>query len=308
MKAVLLAVLRFVALAIGFVVLLTLASGAMSPAEMLQRLTPGQVRQSTAALVVVSLLMTAMLAYLALRSRWHGWRLAGALFAIFYGLYALLGWIELWAFPAVLRQMLAGLTNGLLVAGIIVGAPFSLLAVWILGKARPDPTEASASERLHTPMSDWAWKIAASAVLYVMIYFTFGYYVAWRTPGLPEFYGGTDPGTFLGQLANVMRDTPWLLLLQVFRGLIWTGIGWLIVGMHKGRPWEVVLATGVAFTVLMNASLLFPNPFWPPVVARAHAIELVSSNLLYGMLLAALLLWHRAPQSLPIQRAASVHP
>jgi hypothetical protein len=122
-------------------------------------------------------------------------------------------------------------------------------------------------------------------------------------PGLPEFYGGTDPGTFLGQLSNVARETPWLFAFQIFRGLIWTGIGCLIVGMHKGKAWETILATGLTFTVVMNASLLFPNPFLPPVVAHAHAVELVSSNFLYGVLLSALLIWNPNRQEKPSLKA-----
>jgi hypothetical protein len=59
----------------------------------------------------------------------------------------------------------------------------------------------------------------------------------------------------------------------------------------SSRPWEVVLATGLSFTVLMNASLLFPDPFMPAAVAHAHAVELVSSDFLYGILLAGLLIW-----------------
>jgi hypothetical protein len=43
--------------------------------------------------------------------------------------------------------------------------------------------------------------------------------------------------------------------------------------------------------VLMGASLLFPNPFMPAYVAKAHALELVSSNFLYGVLLSALMMW-----------------
>ena len=151
--------------------------------------------------------------------------------------------------------------------------------------------------------SEWILKLAAGAILYVIVYFTFGYYVAWRTPGLPEFYGGTDPGTFVGQLANVMRDTPWLPALQIFRGFIWTGIGCIIIRMHKGQIWETILATGLTFTVLMNASLLFPNPFMPPVVAHAHTIELVSSNLLYGILLAGLMLWNPTKQERSAKQA-----
>jgi hypothetical protein len=136
----------------------------------------------------------------------------------------------------------------------------------------------------------------------VFVSFTFGYYIAWPTPGLPESYGGTDPGTFGGQLANVMHDTSWLSGLQVVRGLIWAGIECLILRMHKGGAWETILATGVTFTVLMNASMLVPNLFMPPVVAHAHAIELVSSNLLNRLLFSGLM------RLQPVHQARSIRP
>jgi hypothetical protein len=295
--------LRILALAILFTLLLTLGSMLTTPPEITQRMTPEQVRQSTAMLPVASMMMTLMLAYLGLRSRWHGWKLAGALFAIFYGLYAFLGTLELLAFPAVSSQMPEGMLRGLPVAGLILAIPFSLLVVWILGKTRQDTTEGQPNDRLQMTASEWIWRVAAGAILYVIVYFTFGYYVAWRTSGLPEFYGGTDPGTFLGQLSNVMRDTPWLFLLQMLRGLIWTGIGCIIIRMHKGNAWEIILATGLTFDVLMNASLVFPNPFMPPFIAHAHSIELVTSNFLYGILLSTLMLWRRAKQIQPNRSA-----
>jgi hypothetical protein len=303
MKAILLTALRVITLVIIFTVLLTIASSATTPPELRQRMTQEQVSQSTVMLPVVSLIMALMLAYLALRSRWHGWKLVGALFAIFFGIYTLLGWFELLAFPAVSRNMPEGMISGLLIAGLILTIPFSLLAVWILGKTRKDLIENEVNDRLQMPASEWIWKLVAGAILYVIVYFTFGYYVAWRTPGLPEFYGGTDPGTFLGQLSNVMRDTPWLFALQIFRGLIWTGIGCTIIRMHKGKAWETILAIGLAFTILMNTSLLFPNPFMPPVVAHAHTIELVSSNFLYGILLSMLMLWNPTKQLRTIRDA-----
>jgi hypothetical protein len=227
---------------------------------------------------------------LALRSSWHGWKLAAALFVIPYALFTFLGQIELLAFPAVSSQLPEGMIRGSFIAGLMVTIPFSLLTVWVLGKTREDP-KGEVNEHLQMTSSEWAWKVAAGAILYVIVYFSFGYYVAWRTPGLPAFYGGTDPGTFLGQMANVMRDTPWLPVFQLFRGLIWVAIGCLILRMHKGGGWEAVLATGLAFTVLMNVALIFPIPFMPPFVARAHTIELVSSNFLYGILLSLLMLW-----------------
>jgi hypothetical protein len=290
MKTFAFTILRVIALAIIYTVLFTVASSLTTPRVLAQRFTPEQMAQASAALPVVSLIITIMLVYLALRSRWHGWKLAGALFVIPYSLFTFLGQIELLAFPAVSSQMPEGMIRGSFIAGLIVTIPFALCTVWVLGKNHAN-SQGTLSEHLQMPASEWTWKVAVGAILYVIVYFTFGYYVAWRTPGLPEFYGGTDPGTFLGQMANVMRDTPWLPVLQFFRGLIWVGIGCIVIRMHKGSALETILATGLAFTVLMNVALIFPNPFMPPAIVRAHAIELVSSNLLYGILLSVLMLW-----------------
>ena len=293
MLEIFLVIIRLIVLVVLYFILFILSAQTNNPPELQKMFTAEQLNQASIALPLVSLIMTVMLAYLILRSRWHGWKLAGAISLIFYVLYTFLAWIELLAFPAVSRQMPKGyLTPGFLIQGLVLAIPFSLFAVWILGKAKKKQSDEPASnERLRMPFSEWIWKLVSAAILYIVVYFAFGYFVAWRTPGLPAFYGGTDPGTFLGQLGNVTRDTPWLYPLQFVRGLIWTGIGCIIIRMHKGPAWEVILATGLSFTVLMNASLLFPNPFMPPFVAHAHTIELVSSNFLYGILLSLWMLW-----------------
>lgn len=282
--------LRIVLLAVIFAILFMVSSSLTAVPGINEMFTPEQVKQSTAALPIVAFIYTVVLSYLALRSRWHGWRLAGALFLIYYGIYTFLSQIETIAFPAVGGKFPPGMIRGLFIGGLILGIPFCALAVWILGKAR-GPVDETPNTRLQMPVAQWAWKLVIASVLYPAIYFIFGYYVAWRTPGLPAFYGGADPGTFLGQLGNVAATTPWLFPFQLLRGLIWTGIGCLIVRMHKGPAWETVLATAAAFCILMAGALIFPNPVMPAFVARAHAIELVTSNFVWGGLLALLLLW-----------------
>jgi hypothetical protein len=247
--------------------------------------------QAASMIPVVALLMTATIAYLALRSRWHGLKLAAAIFVVFFGVYTFLTQIEPLAFPAVSEQMPPGTIRGFFLAGLMLTLPFSLLTVWILGKMKKDSLADDSNTRLQMSTSEWAWKLSAAVILYEVVYFIFGYYVAWRTPGLPEFYGGTDPGTFFGQLANVIRDTPWLFLFQLFRALVWTSIGCVIIRMHKGGVFETSFAVGLAFSILMGATMLLPNPLMPPDVYRAHAIELVSSNFVFGILLTALLMW-----------------
>jgi hypothetical protein len=89
-----------------------------------------------------------------------------------------------------------------------------------------------------------------------------------------------------------MRETPWLPFFQVLRAMLWTGLGGLIIRMHKGGTLETSLAVGLTFSVLMAAPLLLPNPIMGDVVARAHLIEVSTSNLIFGFLLSMLLL-HR---------------
>jgi hypothetical protein len=290
LKAILI-VVRVLALTVVYAALFMAGSGATTPPELAARMTPEQIAQAAAALPVVVLLMTGTLAYVALRSRWHGWKLSAGLFTVFFGVYTFLAQIEPLAFPAVTDQMPPGTIPLFFLAGFLLTLPFSGLAVWILGKTRKDPADAAPNLRLHMPAREWAWKLAAAVVLYETIYFVFGYYVAWRTPGLPEFYGGTDPGTFFGQLGNVLRDTPWLFAFQALRALVWTGIACVVVRMHKGGALETAFTTGLAFAMLMSATMLIPNPLMPPHVYRAHLYELTPSNFLFGFLVALLLLW-----------------
>ncbi len=77
--------------------------------------------------------------------------------------------------------------------------------------------------------------------------------------------------------------------------------------MHKGKTWEAALATGLAFTVLMNTSMMIPNPFFTPVVQRAHTIELLSSNLVWGILLGLLMTWKPQKQEARVAARAAVN-
>jgi hypothetical protein len=201
-KRLIMATLRLGILAIAFIVLLAAAGNLASPPELTARFTPEQQVQAAAVLPLVGLIMSSCLSYLALRSRWHGWRLAGALFIILYGIYTFLSQIETAVFPAIADQLPEGTLRGFFVSGLALAVPFSLLAVWILKKTRKDPSISEARQRLRIPAGEWVWKLGAAAILYVIVYFTFGYYVAWRTPGLPEFYGGSDPGSFLALLPD----------------------------------------------------------------------------------------------------------
>ena len=121
-----------------------------------------------------------------------------------------------------------------------------------------------------------------------MIYFTFGYFIAWQSAAVRAYYGGHDPGSFFAQIASVLRDQPSLVLLQVGRALLWTAIAVPIIRMMKGKWWEAGLAVALLFAAT-SSQLLLPNPLMPYDVRMAHLLETSTSNFLFGWLVVLIL-------------------
>ena len=284
MKTAAFVVLRVIALTIILFLCFGVAAGVVGLAGNSQ--TSGQPAAGALPLLIVCVLETAVLTYLILRSRWSGWRLAAAVFFIFYGVTTFMPQIESAVF---LTRLPPGMLPRLFLMGALIAAPFSVLAVLILGKRKAATVDAEPNARLIMSPSEWAWKLVVIALAYVILYFTFGYFVAWRNPAVREYYGGIDPGSFVAQMGTVLRNTPWLVPFQILRAMFWVALALPVIRMMKGRWPETALAVGLLFAVVMNAQLLLPNPFMPEPVRMAHLIETASSNLIFGVFVGWLL-------------------
>jgi hypothetical protein len=241
-------------------------------------------------LLIVCALNTLVLSYIILRSRWAGLRLTVTVFVLVYGVMTVMNQIESAVF---ITRLPPGMVPRLFLTGAIVSAVYSPLAVFILGKTRTSPDEPT-TQRLVMPAGEWAWKLVIIAIVYLALYFTFGYYVAWKNPAVRAYYGGIDPGSYLAQLQSVLDETPWLPLLQVLRAMLWTGLAVLVVRMMKGAFWEVGLAVALLFSVVATGQLLLPNPYMPEAVRMAHLLETASSNFIFGWFTVWLLNRHRS--------------
>jgi len=256
------------------------------------RVGPGGDQGSvTGPLLLACLLNTIVVAYLIVRSRWRGWRLIATVFVAFYGIMTLMSQIETAVF---VTQLPAGTLPRLFLAGGLVAAPFSFLAVIVLGRGRTNTATASSSVSVYETASEWGWKLTVIMLAYLILYFGFGYFVAWRNPDLRAYYGGIDPGSFVAQMATVLGNQPWLVPFQMARALLWTAIAWPLVRMTAAGRLEGSVALGCTFAVLMTSMLLIPNPFMPETVRYSHLIEIAPSNLLFGMLIGWLLTSRRA--------------
>ena len=291
MKTAAFVVLRVIALTIVLFVCFAVAGGAVGFAS--DSRAAEQTGASTLLLFAVCLLQVMVMTHLILRSRWTGWRLAVAVFFVFYGVTTFMPQIESAVF---LTRLPAGTLPRLFLMGVLIAVPFSGLAVLILGKRKAGVVDTQPNSRLVMPASEWAWKLAVIAVVYVILYFTFGYFVAWRHPGVAEYYGGVDPGSFLAQMRTVLRNTPWLVPFQILRALCWIALALPVIRMLKGKWPETALSIGLLFAVVMNAPLLLPNPYMPEPVRMAHLVETASSNFIFGVFVGWLLTQHHSEQ------------
>jgi hypothetical protein len=294
MKATVIIAIRLVTLTILYFICFSLVSATLFP-SLPEPPTPVQAGAAIAALLAVSLLNTLVLSYVILRSRWTGWKLVLTTFFVFYGVVTVMSQIETAFF---VTRLPPGTLPRLFLSGAIIAALFSSLAVLILGKGRPGPTESNPHSGLDMSVGQWVVKLSLIVIAYLVIYFTFGYFIAWKNAAVRAYYGGSDPGSFLAQMTSVLRDTPSLLPLQAVRAILWTAIAVPVILMMKGRWWETGLAVALLFAVVMNSQLLLPNPLMPQEVRMVHLLETSTSNFLFGWLLVLVLKMRGLPSRL----------
>jgi hypothetical protein len=241
------------------------------------------------------------------QSSWSGWRLMSGLTFSFYGVHTLVGQIEAIVFLTPLGERwgagsVPALTMPLdfILAQFVIGAALAIvgvpLAVLLFGKAKRGQERRPVKRGARISGSEWVWKLGAVILLYELLYFGFGYYVAWRNPAVQAFYQGTDPGSFLAQMKNVATQTPTLIPFQALRALLWTAFALPVINMLQEKPSLGALLTGLLLSLPMNVPHIVPNPYMPPAVRAAHFVETTSSTFIFGVLM--FWLFHRSHQSL----------
>ncbi len=249
-------------------------------------------------LVVVSAGHTLVIWLLIKRSRWYGWKLALALAFAYYGCVTFLSQLETWYFLTDLT-LGEGTLRGLFLAGLFPALVFIPLAVVILGKWRRAEGAHGMGEPVQTsrmPLGQWVLKFVVVGLVYVALYFSAGYFIAWQNPAVRAFYGGGELVSFWRMAQNTFSDLPFVLF-QVMRGMLWALFALPVMRMMKGRPWQLALLVGLLFSVPMSIGILLPNPLIPDASVRmSHLVEIASSNFTFGLIVTWLL--HRRHTSL----------
>ena len=279
MKSKLMLAFRILVLTVLYIVCFSVVFALVLPRQ--QPLSPDEQAEVLPALLTLSFLNTVVLVYVISRSRWAGLKLILSLSFVIFGVTTLMPQIE----TAVFVSLTGGLLPRLFLAGFVFSAVFSPLAILILGKRQAPEITHTEPDRLPKSISQWVWKLSLIAIVYVVLYFTFGYFVAWQSPAVRAYYGGSDEGNFFAQMYDTLRNSPWLLPLQLFRGLLWTALAIPVIRMMKGKWWEAGLAVALLFCVVMNTQLLLPNTLMPKDVRMMHLVETTTSNFIFGWIL-----------------------
>ena len=162
----------------------------------------------------------------------------------------------------------------------------SRLAVKVFKKQEPkSPLELNEifSDKLN---SNLVRSFIALALVYVVLYMLFGYFVAWQFVGLREYYSGsTELLGFVDQWLATLNTNPIALPFQFIRGLLWAGLAFIAIKtLDTKKTWEKPIIVGLLLSIGLSLQILLPQAYMPAVVRYGHFPELLFENFIFGVI------------------------
>jgi hypothetical protein len=234
-------------------------------------------------LFLICALNTLVVLYFIYNSQCKGWKLAGIIFLITFGIQYFMSQIETLWFNDSINFPIKGIL-AVVSGGFIMNLLFSVTATWFTGNF--SPLKESASEKAKVDLVPIVkYVLLLSIVVWPVIYFLAGYLIAWQFAEVRLLYSGTaEMASFLSIMkANVASG---LYFFQILRGVLWILIALPALAVTRGSLMRKGVILGLLFAFLGSSQLLLPNPFMSDMVRMAHFIETSSSNFLWGFIIA----------------------
>ena len=237
-------------------------------------------------LFLVCLLNVLLVTWIVNRTTLTGLRLGLVIFNVVFGVMFFMTQIETIYFNSAI-QMPSEIIISTLVTGFVVSLLVAWLSVRYQKKLDPAPEAKDPSGNSSVRLDGVLWKTLLMAVIYVVFYFVFGYFIAWQFPALREYYSGSrEILSFPVHMQQQFQSDPWLVVFQLIRGAIWAGMGLIIAAaLNRAAAWERMVIVGLALSVGLSTLLLVPNPYMPDLVRIGHFPELLLENFFFGVLL-----------------------
>ncbi len=221
------------------------------------------------AFLVVNGLAALALSLVAAIARVRGLALGAVLFVAYFAIGSAMMQIETLYFNESVKMPLAAVGQ-LVTQAAVIGA---IVAVTGMLLFHPVP-ENSGPLPAHL-----ARRIVLMAVVYVVLYYAAGFFIAWQSAAVRAYYSN-----------GIHISLPLTVVFQIFRGTLWALISLYILSRMKGSIAARALVMAVLFAALTAAQLLYPNPLLPWEVRQAHLVEVATSEFAYGIIVTFVLL------------------
>jgi hypothetical protein len=259
--------LRIIALTI-IGVIVTILSSAITPQPEIVRAAESSGNSDTMLLLLVERLVVALIfTFILENTTFRGWKLTGLMFWAVFSITTFMMQIETLLFGSAFPDLSTSDVFLLVLTALVGTILYVPLAILVMGKWKGKSVQIRPLFR-----KDYLPRVALVAVIYPIFYFFFGFFVAWQSAAVREFYANST---------MITTAQPLLTIIQIGRGALWAGVALPLLVMFEKR-WQAIAAIAISFSLLPSIALIFPNPLMPAAVAQAHLIEIASSMLLFG--------------------------
>jgi|GEM_PF-1679287 len=296
---------KFLVLVILYIVVFS-ASGQFFVDEALRaQMSSGDQGAALMGSLVVAVIDVGVLLGILLTSRLHGGGLWLNTALVMYGAKTFTSMLESWYF---MRNVRAELLPGLFMMTLPLLLLMPAVAMLLFGRWKPgrDPDPAP----WHLPKmtsTEWFLKVLfLSVVVYPVLFLAFGYFVAWQSAEVRQFYGSSELLGPVDHMLGVVSSDPWMLVLECARGALWVVLAAALIWTTRGSGWLGGVWALLVFSLVQNNVHILPNPFMPPEVQYYHFIETASSNAINAILITWLMRRSHRPAGSPASALGGV--
>lgn len=131
--------------------------------------------------------------------------------------------------------------------------------------------------------SSWIWRFIVAALLYFVIYLTFGAIVS---PIVLPYYH--DPSLGLELTLERALSFNVIIPLEFMRGLIYTIVLLPIIVVSKMQGQELIFWLGTILTLVGAVAPLLSNQQWPIILRVVHGLEITADSFTFSYILSKL--------------------
>ncbi len=126
-------------------------------------------------------------------------------------------------------------------------------------------------------------KILLIAVIYIIIYNLFGYFVAWQFEATRIYYTGhSELKGFFTMLFQNFSDLKFVIV-HFLRGILFGLVGYIFYTLLECSKSKKMLILALIFGGF-GFQIILPNPVFPEMVRISHFIETTSSMMIFGFI------------------------